>query len=77
MHEAARRVPGLEILRLERPGWTTAGTHVVVVLRVADKNEDEAKANANANAKEQKVTGWASLFPSVLSRKAADDPKKS
>ncbi|KAH9886543.1 hypothetical protein F4778DRAFT_470413 [Xylariomycetidae sp. FL2044] len=31
--EARARVPGLEVLRLERPGWA-AGTHVVVEMRV-------------------------------------------
>ncbi|KAI3321106.1 hypothetical protein HD806DRAFT_504634 [Xylariaceae sp. AK1471] len=70
VNEAARRVPGLEVLRLERPGWTTAGTHVVVELRVRDA---DAK---NEEAKEQKVTGWASIFPSLLSTKAVDDSKK-
>ncbi|KAI1151342.1 hypothetical protein F4825DRAFT_359283 [Nemania diffusa] len=68
--EAARRVPGLEILRLERPGWATGGTHVVVELRVADagvKNEPEAK--------ERKPTDWLSYIPSMLSVRPADEPK--
>lgn len=75
VHEAARRVPGLEILRLERPGWATAGTHVVVELRVAGSNEDEAMPKPKT--KQQKVTGWASVYQSFLSRKEADEPKKT
>ncbi|KAI1301063.1 hypothetical protein F5Y03DRAFT_218635 [Xylaria venustula] len=77
VNEAARRIPELEILRLERPGWATAGTHVVVELRVKDtnaKNEEEAK-------EEKKPTGWASILPSLpspLSTKPNDgDSKKS
>ncbi|KAI0909500.1 hypothetical protein F4823DRAFT_422966 [Ustulina deusta] len=70
VNEAARRIPGLEILRLERPGWATAGTHVIVELRVRDAN-----AKSEEETKEQKVTGWASIVPSLLSTKAADDPK--
>jgi methyltransferase OMS1 len=69
--EAARRVPGLEVLRLERPGWTTAGTHVVVELRVRDSDAKNEK-----QAKEQKSTGWASIFPSLLSTRVMDDSKK-
>jgi methyltransferase OMS1 len=68
VNEAARRVPGLEVLRLERPGWTTAGTHVVVELRVRDTKNVE-------KPKEEKVSRWATIFPSLLSMKA-DDPKK-
>ncbi|KAI0969553.1 hypothetical protein F4678DRAFT_163789 [Xylaria arbuscula] len=75
VNEAARRIPGLEILRLERPGWATAGTHVVVELRVRDTN-----AKSEEEPKEQKeATGWASLFPSfpsLLSTKANDDDSK-
>ncbi|KAI1427867.1 hypothetical protein F5Y12DRAFT_123385 [Xylaria sp. FL1777] len=72
VNEAARRIPGLEILRLERPGWATAGTHVVVELRVRDAN-----TKSEEEKKEQKVTGWASIFPSLLSTNAADEPKKT
>ncbi|KAI0429984.1 hypothetical protein F5Y09DRAFT_242661 [Xylaria sp. FL1042] len=74
VNEAARRIPGLEILRLERPGWTTAGTHVVVELRVKDTN-----AKSEEEKPEQKPTGWASVLPSLsslLSTKGDDDPKK-
>lgn len=38
VNEAARRIPGLEVVHLERPGWATAGTHVLVELRVRDVN---------------------------------------
>ncbi|KAF2971690.1 hypothetical protein GQX73_g1800 [Xylaria multiplex] len=72
VNEAARRVPGLEILRVERPGWATAGTHVVVELRMRD-----ASTMSEERPKEQKVTGWASIFSSILSTKAPEDPKKS
>ncbi|KAI0446317.1 hypothetical protein F4803DRAFT_504322 [Xylaria telfairii] len=73
VNAAARRIPGLEIVRLERPGWATAGTHVVVELRVRDADAD---AKTKQKTKEQKnVRGWASVFPSLLSTKT-DDPKK-
>ncbi|TGJ79944.1 hypothetical protein E0Z10_g8823 [Xylaria hypoxylon] len=72
VNEAARRIPGLEILRVESPGWSTAGTHVVVELRMTDTN-----AKSKESPKEQKVTGWASIFPSMLSTKATDNPKKT
>ncbi|KAI0453771.1 hypothetical protein F5B21DRAFT_505047 [Xylaria acuta] len=75
VNAAARRIPGLEIVRLERPGWATAGTHVVVELRVRDTD-----ANANAKTEEKtkeqkKAAGWASVFASPLSTKP-DVPKK-
>ncbi|KAK6956598.1 hypothetical protein Daesc_001877 [Daldinia eschscholtzii] len=38
---AERAVPGLEVVRLERPGWVTLGTHVLVEMRV---REDPARA---------------------------------
>ncbi|KAI0403282.1 hypothetical protein F4802DRAFT_616905 [Xylaria palmicola] len=74
VHEAARRVPGLEILRLERPGWATAGTHVVVELRVVGGG---AGARPGEPAGERKTTGWAPVFPSLFSTKPAGDSKKS
>ncbi|RWA07731.1 hypothetical protein EKO27_g7376 [Xylaria grammica] len=73
VNEAARRIPGLEILRVERPGWATAGTHVVVELRVRDAN---AKTEEGPKL-QQKATGWGSLFSSMLSTKAVNDPKKT
>ncbi|KAI1175210.1 hypothetical protein F4777DRAFT_340206 [Nemania sp. FL0916] len=70
INEAARRIPGLEILRLERPGWATVGTHVVVELRVKDSDvESEVKT------KERKKKGWASVIPPLLSWKPTNDPK--
>ncbi|KAI1166746.1 hypothetical protein F5B18DRAFT_30248 [Nemania serpens] len=77
VREAARRVPGLEILRLERPGWTTGGTHVLVELRVAGQDEDEVEPKPKTTAKQQKVTSWASVLQPFLSRIAGDDPKKT
>ncbi|KAI8949000.1 hypothetical protein F4801DRAFT_554953 [Xylaria longipes] len=73
VNAAARRIPGLEIVRLERPGWATAGTHVVVELRVRDAN-----AKIDERTKEQKkVAGWASFFPSPLSTKPDDSKKRN
>ncbi|KAI0799264.1 hypothetical protein GGR55DRAFT_670060 [Xylaria sp. FL0064] len=74
VNEASRRIPGLEILRLERPGWATAGTHVVVELRVKAAN-----AESEGERPERKATGWASVLPSLpslLSTKGDDEPKK-
>ncbi|KAI1748580.1 hypothetical protein F4782DRAFT_516600 [Xylaria castorea] len=74
VNAAARRIPGLEIVRLERPGWATAGTHVVVELRVRDANGD---AKTEEKTKERgKVAGWASVFQSALSMKPSDSKKR-
>ncbi|GAP91284.1 putative ubiquinone menaquinone biosynthesis-related protein [Rosellinia necatrix] len=59
--EAARQVPGLEIVRLRRPGWVTVGTHVVVELRVRDDSPPKVEGPPR---KPRKVTGWPSLFQS-------------
>ncbi|KAI1434250.1 hypothetical protein GGR50DRAFT_663670 [Xylaria sp. CBS 124048] len=79
---AARRVPGLEIVRLERPGWATAGTHVVVELRVrAGKEEEEEEGGGEAvltkkGDKGRKVSGWASILPPLISMKSSDSSEK-
>ncbi|KAI8628446.1 hypothetical protein F5Y19DRAFT_140070 [Xylariaceae sp. FL1651] len=70
VNEAARRVPGLEILRLERPGWTTAGTHVVVELRVKGNGKN---TNKDEEVKKQEISGWGSILPSMLSTKPTSD----
>ncbi|OTB01904.1 hypothetical protein M426DRAFT_74938 [Hypoxylon sp. CI-4A] len=59
---AERAVPGLEVLRLERPGWVTLGTHVLVEMR--DDEKDESSKSA------------ASWWPSVLSVGTSGKPKK-
>ncbi|KAI1741558.1 hypothetical protein F4680DRAFT_415796 [Xylaria scruposa] len=77
VNAASRRVPGLEIVRLERPGWATAGTHVVVELRVRGdgdaKNQEKTKEE---DEQKKKAAGWASILPSPLSMKPSSDPKK-
>ncbi|KAI2636755.1 hypothetical protein GGS21DRAFT_513059 [Xylaria nigripes] len=70
---AAQRVPGLEIVRLERPGWVTAGTHVVAELRVKDTS---TSPDATPPPGEEKRTGWASVLPSILTT-TTKDAKKS
>ncbi|KAI1208179.1 uncharacterized protein F4807DRAFT_431878 [Annulohypoxylon truncatum] len=68
---AERAVPGLEVVRLERPGWVTMGTHVLVEMRVRGDVAAAAAAAADAAAaqapdvlddgekeKGQKTTGW-------------------
>ncbi|KAI1799000.1 hypothetical protein F4811DRAFT_545944 [Daldinia bambusicola] len=52
---AERAVPGLEVVRLERPGWVTLGTHVLVEMRVRGSNpatraQTPAGADATATA---------------------------
>ncbi|KAI1768646.1 hypothetical protein GGR53DRAFT_384560 [Hypoxylon sp. FL1150] len=47
---AERAVPGLEVLRLERPGWVTMGTHVLVEMRVRDVPPPSPSAAAAAAA---------------------------
>lgn len=43
VEQAAARVPGLEIVELERPGWFKFGTHYWVELRVRAPDEEAAK----------------------------------
>ncbi|KAI0548021.1 hypothetical protein F4679DRAFT_585952 [Xylaria curta] len=74
VNAASRRIPGLEIVRLERPGWATAGTHVVVELRVRDV--DDAKTEEKTTEGQKKATGWASILSSPLSMKPSDPKKK-
>ncbi|KAI0467518.1 hypothetical protein F4859DRAFT_235229 [Xylaria cf. heliscus] len=75
VNAAARRIPGLEIVRLERPGWATAGTHVVVELRVRDADAD-AKTDGETKGAQKKVTGWASVLPSLISTRPDDSKKR-
>ena len=59
VREAARRVPGLEVVRLDRPGLLTLGTHIWVELRLnpaaraegVDKDAAAAAAAAASGAR--------------------------
>ncbi|KAI1263289.1 hypothetical protein F5Y18DRAFT_418478 [Xylariaceae sp. FL1019] len=74
---AAQRVPGLEIMRLERPGWATMGTHVVVELRVRNDGKTvTAKADPEPE-QEQKMTGWWGMLSSGISTKPSGDGKQN
>ncbi|KAI1777191.1 hypothetical protein F4818DRAFT_409499 [Hypoxylon cercidicola] len=75
---AERAVPGLEVLRLERPGWVTLGTHVLVEMRVRDVPPSSAspavageKEGGDTKQEQKSATGW---WPSFLSTN--DKPKK-
>ncbi|KAI8965343.1 hypothetical protein F5Y11DRAFT_312885 [Daldinia sp. FL1419] len=74
---AERSVPGLEVVRLERPGWVTLGTHVLVEMRVrADPRE--ARTNPDATNDEvqdpaQTNKSWWSSLLSVNSKPKKDD----
>ena len=78
---AERAVPGLEVLRLERPGWVTLGTHVLVEMRVRGDVAQRAATPAAAatpessKSEEQKpAAGW---WSSMLSVKSGNEkPKK-
>ncbi|KAI1099967.1 hypothetical protein F4804DRAFT_63319 [Jackrogersella minutella] len=81
---AERAVPGLEVLRLDRPGWATMGTHVLVEMRVRGDAAAAAAAADTAGAAgaagkedepQKETTGWwSSLLLSVRSK--SDTPKK-
>ncbi|KAI1472688.1 uncharacterized protein F4812DRAFT_409897 [Daldinia caldariorum] len=45
---AERAVPGLEVVRLERPGWITLGTHVLVEMRVREIHDSNNNNFAHA-----------------------------
>ncbi|KAI0173448.1 hypothetical protein GGR52DRAFT_543124 [Hypoxylon sp. FL1284] len=76
---AARRdVPGLEVLRLERPGWATLGTHVLVELRV---REDAAASSPGSGAEDgvagrEEEAASAVWWPSFLSVSNKSKTKK-
>ncbi|KAI0594931.1 hypothetical protein F4775DRAFT_571965 [Biscogniauxia sp. FL1348] len=71
VREAERRVPGLEVRRLERPGWITLGTHVLVELGVRQVVEGEEKMDDTGKGvkvgKEAGKKGWMSFFSSSSS----------
>ncbi|KAI1341153.1 hypothetical protein F5Y15DRAFT_25833 [Xylariaceae sp. FL0016] len=68
--EAARRTPGLEVVRLERPGWFTAGTHVLVEMRVA-ADRGGGKGEAAADGAGSAWGHWGAVFSSALTVKKA------
>ncbi|KAI1329503.1 hypothetical protein F5Y16DRAFT_100333 [Xylariaceae sp. FL0255] len=56
--EAALKVPGLEIVRLERPGWWTGGTHFVVELRVRGAVDGKVVKELGEVKKESSWFSW-------------------
>ncbi|KAI1403933.1 hypothetical protein F4819DRAFT_185157 [Hypoxylon fuscum] len=66
---AENAVPGLEVLRLERPGWITMGTHVLVEMRVRDVPQaaavDNGKEKGSEGAQKSTATSWWSSLLSV------------
>ncbi|KAI0378905.1 hypothetical protein F5Y04DRAFT_136541 [Hypomontagnella monticulosa] len=79
---AERAVPGLEVLRLERPGWVTLGTHVLVEMRVRGDGAQHAAAAAptatapvsdKSGEEEKPAAGW---WSSVLSVNSGDKKPK-
>ncbi|KAI0203602.1 hypothetical protein F4808DRAFT_25136 [Astrocystis sublimbata] len=81
VNAAARQIPGLEIVRLERPGWATAGTHVVVELRVIDAVAEAEKPAQQQQQPQPKQSLLSKLSPfsdsAVLSMSPKpEDPKK-
>ncbi|KAI1634385.1 hypothetical protein F4809DRAFT_618766 [Biscogniauxia mediterranea] len=71
VREAERRVPGIEVRRLERPGWITLGTHVLVELGVRQVVEGGEKMDGGGKGgevgKEAGEKGWLSFFSSSSS----------
>ncbi|KAI1498950.1 hypothetical protein F5X99DRAFT_391614 [Biscogniauxia marginata] len=66
VREAERVIPGLEVRRLERPGWVTFGTNVLVELGVRQE-EQRAKDGAKGVGKGSEggeKKGWMSFFSS-------------
>ncbi|KAI5866121.1 hypothetical protein GGS23DRAFT_617215 [Durotheca rogersii] len=63
--------PRLEVLRLERPGWFTVGTHVLVELRVRPPGDpDPAEELADSSATE--TPGWWAWSSGLLSVNSRD-----
>ncbi|KAI2780463.1 hypothetical protein F4815DRAFT_151098 [Daldinia loculata] len=75
---AERAVPGLEVVRFERPGWTTLGTHVLVEMRVRATPASAPAAatlSSDEEAQDSTTTGtswWSSLL-SVNSKPKKDE----
>ncbi|KAI0827794.1 hypothetical protein F5Y06DRAFT_226891 [Hypoxylon sp. FL0890] len=65
---AERAVPGLEVLSLERPGWATMGTHLLIEMRVRGDSTPAPTAETGSREEKkdeaQKSTGgwWSSLL---------------
>ncbi|KAK7743991.1 hypothetical protein SLS62_010406 [Diatrype stigma] len=89
---AARSVPGLEVVRLERPGWLTFGTHIWVELRVTGTAGKEAIAAAGGKRsgdesnnkkverppqQQQKSGGWFGFGSLLGATKNPPEPKDS
>lgn len=72
---AERSIPGLEVLRLERPGWRTLGTHVLVEMRVrgdvakaaTTAATPDSSASGKSGGEQKSTTGWWSSLLSVNS----------
>ncbi|KAF3055205.1 Methyltransferase OMS1, mitochondrial [Daldinia childiae] len=77
---AERSVPGLEVVRFERPGWTTLGTHILVEMHVRATPASAPAAAATLSSDEEAQdsttmtgTGWWSSLLSVNSKPKKDD----
>ncbi|KAI1374389.1 hypothetical protein F4677DRAFT_425944 [Hypoxylon crocopeplum] len=80
---AARAVPGLEVLRLERPGWATLGTHVLVEMRVRgdaaatiQKPKGDGLGKEGSEEEEDKRKTKMGWFSSLLYVGGSEKPKK-
>lgn len=87
VHEAVRRVPGLEIVAFERPGWVTGGTHLWVELRMnsssggGDGGGGEGGSGGggvsmeNPAADNTKTDGWFGLGSLLTVKKKNDEDR--
>lgn len=90
VRDAESCVPGLEVVKLERPGLVTLGTHIWIELRVTTKNPtkpdkgpekagEEIKPDSNLleqSQQQQKSGGWFGSS-SLLSVKKPSEPNES
>ncbi|KAI1141716.1 hypothetical protein F5Y05DRAFT_271338 [Hypoxylon sp. FL0543] len=77
---AERAVPGLEVLRLERPGWATMGTHVLIEMRVrgdaaasTPPSAPTAEIGSKKDEEQKSTAGWWSSLLSISNNKPKKD----
>ncbi|KAI1881042.1 hypothetical protein JX265_001282 [Neoarthrinium moseri] len=78
VERAQAAVPGLEVVEIRRPGWSTLGTHLWIELRVREVGGQEPKEDGRKPAAED-GKGWASwlnLGSSALTPKPQGEAKK-
>lgn len=68
VEDARKKIPGLEVVEIKRPGWFKFGTHFWIELRLKNVSSP-APLRPAAEEKEQGSSSWWNLGSSVLTAK--------